>query len=63
MKFPPLWLFIVYAIGIWLFFAIGFFCSGCIAWPLSGLERQDLRIIHNWRASQQRDTTWMSNRQ
>jgi len=39
-------------------FILGSLCSGCMAWPISGLERQDMKIIHSWRESQKPDTTW-----
>jgi len=39
-------------------FILGALCSGCIAWPISGLERSDMQLINNWRESQKQDTTW-----
>jgi len=33
-------------------FILGSLCSGCMTWPISGLERQDMRIITSWRESQ-----------
>jgi len=48
---PPLWWWVAFAFGILFFIGLGAIGGGCCAWPISGLEKSDLKLIKYWQDS------------